>query len=129
MSPNSCLVLISPVPFTTVTASSFNSHEGFAPARLLHFDKSFPSNKIIASEGASPEFFPGVTTGAFISHTSVTLGSSDSRGGTDDDGFDVITITPYLAGSPYLSVASFPLKTSIRSKLLALTDLISLILF
>src|SRR5260221_13717765 len=104
MYSNSCLVFISPVPFTTVTASSFNSHEGFAPALLLHLDKSFPSNKTIASEGASPKFFPGVITGAFISHTSVTLGSSDSRAGTDDGGFEVIMITPYLAGSPYLSV-------------------------
>src|SRR5260221_6942250 len=123
MSPNSCLVFISPVPFTTVTASSFNSHEGFAPSLLFHFDKSFPSNKTIASEGASPEFFPGVITGGFISHTSVTRGSSDSRTGTDDDDLEVITTAPYLAGSPYLSVASFPFKTSILSKLLALIDL------
>src|SRR5579862_670397 len=46
--------------------------ESFADS---HWSRFFPSNKIIASEGASLFVFPGVTTGGTGLYTSVSLGS------------------------------------------------------
>src|SRR4249920_3814724 len=80
MSPKVCFVLTSPVPFATDIAPSFTSHFASPPDKVLHFDKSFPSKRTIASDGATPGLEPGVTFFGFKSQTSVTFGSNDSRG-------------------------------------------------
>src|SRR4051812_4667640 len=80
MSPNACFVLISPAPFATVNAPSFTSHLASPPASADHLLRSFPSKITMASEGGPPGTEAGVTLTGLRSQTSVTVGSSDSRG-------------------------------------------------
>src|SRR4051812_41236990 len=80
MSPNACFVFMSPAPFATVNAPSLTSHLASPPASADHLLRSLPSKMMIASEGGPPGVVEGVTLTGFKSHTSVTVGSSDSRG-------------------------------------------------
>src|SRR6478736_4875859 len=80
MSPNCFLVFMSPVPLATEKAPSFTSHLAAEPSNEVKLDKSLPSKIMIASEGGSPGFFPGVTLTGFKSQISETDGSNDSRG-------------------------------------------------
>src|SRR5215510_5896586 len=53
MSSNSCLVLMAPDRGTTTIAPSFTAHlAGLPSLSLTQFDKSLPSKRTMASEGA-----------------------------------------------------------------------------
>src|SRR5690348_13821242 len=69
-SPNACLVWMFPVPGAISNAPSTTFHFGAFPSAPCHADMSFPSKRIVASDGAAPGVAPGVTavgTGRFTS--------------------------------------------------------------
>src|SRR5260221_876698 len=85
MSPNVCLVLMSPAPLTIVTAPSFTSHLASPSLADDHLLRSFPSNRTMASEGASAQEAPGVTFLGLGVQISVTVGSLVSGVCADKD--------------------------------------------
>jgi hypothetical protein len=64
-----------PVPFSTVIAPFSTFHLAGLCSLSIQLDRSFPSNKMIASEGGSCEVVPGVIAFGSGSQTSVDLGS------------------------------------------------------
>ena len=79
-SPKYSRVCIGPEPGTMTIAPSSTFHFASTGRPSFtgehHFDKSLPSNKIIASDGASPGFSAGTTLGGFGEYHSVHSGAT-----------------------------------------------------
>src|SRR6187200_2982819 len=74
--PNASFVWMPPLPGATVRTPSATFHgAGPLPLSLAQCDRSLPSNRTMASDGGSPGFAPGVTSGGSFEGSGIWPGT------------------------------------------------------